>query len=321
MSNSYGSLSRGNSARRRRKRRDDMIRAILSIVLVCVLLLVVGFLGIKALKNDQSDRETQDNHSSTSADEETTTGVDQTTEQTTEEPTEATTEEPTEAGPVMVEKPYIVWIDAGHGGSDWGSAEWVRDENGNWLDANGNIVPEASDQGAWIVREKHDNLDLALAVQKALETRGVTVKMTRTEDAYVHNIDERVPRANESGAECFVSLHRNYMKGNDQEKGIEIWGVNWDLYNNNPEKAKDQQLAEMIRDELKEEQINGFRGIYRNTVSSDDYSVLWRTKMPSIIIEMGFMSNKSDNELFRSEQEAYAAAIADGIVTWLNSLN
>ncbi len=325
MTKNYGSVSRGSSVRRKKRRRNEKIRNVLSLVLACVLLLVIVFLGVKLIKNNHQNDETQGNTSST---EESTQGSEQSTgenqsgessEQTTEEPTDATTEDAD--APIMSNGTHTVWVDAGHGGSDWGSAEWVRDENGNWLDVNGKVCAEAGENGAWVVREKSNNLELALALQNALEVRGVTVLMTRTDDTRVLNIEERVPRANDSNAECFVSLHRNYMMNNDQENGIEIWGVNWEDYNSKPDKAKDQQLAEMIRDQLCEEEINEFRGILRNVAAWDDYSVLWRTEMPALILEMGFMSNASDNELFRNNIENYANAIADGIVMWLNSQN
>lgn len=324
MAGNYGSVSR-SSVRRKRRRRNDMIRTILSVVLVCVLLLVVGFLGVKALKNNNSDNETQGGNTTTEADAQ---GSDQTTGDSqgdsTEESTEQSTEESTEEvttdsdAPVMVNGTHTVWVDAGHGGTDWGSAEWLRDENGNFLDTDGNICEEAASNGAWVVREKNDNLDLALALQEALIERGVTVIMTRTEDTFYDN-KQRAADANETDAECFIALHRNYMLGNDQVKGFEIWGVNWEDYNSKPEKATDQQLAELIRDQLLEEEINEFNGIHRNSIWSDDFSVLWRTNMPALILEMGYMSNTSDNELFRSNLDNYADAIADAIVTWLNS--
>jgi len=321
MSGNNRSSSGRNSVRRRRRNHSESIVDVLSIILIAVLVFIIVFFGIKIIKNDSNNNETQENNSTTAENtvgsDEFTTQTDETPEQTTEEPTEATTENAD--SPIMANGTHTVWIDAGHGGSDWGSAEWVRDENGNWLDTNGNICAEASENGAWVVREKTNNLELALALQKALEKRGVTVLMTRTDDSRVLNKEERVPRANESNAECFISLHRNYMMNNDQENGIEIWGVNKEDFNNNPEKAKDQQLAEMIRDQLCEEKINKFRGILRNVAAWDDYSVLWRTKMPALILEMGFMSNASDNQLFKENIENYANAIADGIVSWLNS--
>ncbi len=310
-----------NSVRKRRRLRNEMIMNVLSLILIAALVFVIVFFGIKIIKRYDQNQETQGSNSTTAENtlgsDESTTQTEESPEQTTEEPTEVTTENAD--SPIMANGTHTVWVDAGHGGSDWGSAEWVRDENGNWLDTNGNVCLEASENGAWVVREKANNLELALALQKALEKRGVTVLMTRTDDTRVLNKEERVPRANESKAECFISLHRNYMMNNDKENGIEIWGVNWEDYNSKPEKAKDQQLAEMIRDQLCEEQINKFRGILRNVASWDDYSVLWRTNMPALILEMGFMSNASDNQLFKENIENYANAIADGIVSWLNS--
>ncbi len=321
MAGNHGSASGRNSVRRRQRRRNEAIIDVLSLVLIAVLVFIIVFFGIKIIKRDNQNNETQGSNSTTAENtigsNESTTQTEESLEQTTEEPTEGTTEDAD--SPIMANGTHTVWVDAGHGGSDWGSAEWVRDENGNWLDTNGNVCLEASDNGAWVVREKSDNLELALALQKALEKRGVTVLMTRTDDTRVLNKEERVPRANDSKAECFISLHRNYMMNNDQENGIEIWGVNTEDFNNKPEKAKDQQLAEMIRDQLCEEKINKFRGILRNVAAWDDYSVLWRTNMPALILEMGFMSNASDNQLFRENIENYANAIADGIVSWLNS--
>lgn len=321
MAGNHGSASGRNSVRRRRRRSNETIIDVLSLILIAVLVFIIVFFGIKIIKRDNPNHETQGDNSTTAENtvgsDESTTQTEESKESTTEESTEVTTEDAN--SPIMANGTHTVWVDAGHGGSDWGSAEWVRDENGNWLDTNGNVCSEASENGAWVVREKVNNLELALALQKALEKRGVTVLMTRTDDTRVLNKEERVPRANESNAECFISLHRNYMLNNDQEKGIEIWGVNTEDFNSKPEKAKDQQLAEMIRDQLCEEQINGFRGIHRNVASWDDYSVLWRTKMPALILEMGFMSNASDNQLFRENIDNYANAIADGIVSWLNS--
>ncbi len=321
MAGNHGSASGRNSVRRRRRHRNEMIMNVLSIILIVALVFIILFFGIKIIKRDNPNYETQGDNSTTAENtvgsDESTTQTEESQEPTTEESTEVTTEDAD--SPIMANGTHTVWVDAGHGGSDWGSAEWVRDENGNWLDTNGNVCPEASENGAWVVREKVNNLELALALQKALEKRGVTVLMTRTDDTRVLNKEERVPRVNESKAECFISLHRNYMMNNDKENGIEIWGVNWEDYNSKPEKAKDQQLAEMIRDQLCEEQINKFRGIFRNVASWDDYSVLWRTNMPALILEMGFMSNASDNQLFRENIDNYANAIADGIVSWLNS--
>ena len=78
-----------------------------------------------------------------------------------------------------------VILDAGHGGAE----------------------PGAMYQGR---REKDDTLRLALAVGEKLENRGVDVMYTRTTDVYDSPL-EKAQIANRSGADLFVSLHRNAM--------------------------------------------------------------------------------------------------------------
>ena len=78
-----------------------------------------------------------------------------------------------------------VILDAGHGGAE----------------------PGAMYQGR---REKDDTLRLALAVGEKLENRGVDVMYARTTDVYDSPL-EKAQIANRSGADLFVSLHRNAM--------------------------------------------------------------------------------------------------------------
>ena len=76
-----------------------------------------------------------------------------------------------------------VYIDAGHGGSDPGAI--------------------GSD-----LKEKDANLDIALKLKSKLEANGFEVVMTRTNDAY-STLDDRVNKANSSGADIFLSIHNN----------------------------------------------------------------------------------------------------------------
>lgn len=318
--------SSSRSYNRRKQERMEDIRLVLTVLLICVMVLVVGLLGVSVLnkgKNNQSGNESSsgeqhiEGNQTTGASDEVSSSSDG--EESTDQPTESETEDPNK-----LEKEHVVWLDAGHGGHDLGGAVWVKDANGNYLDWNGNICPEASDNGAFKVREKEQNLQLTLLIQAALEEKGVTVLMTRTDDTFVET-KERPALANETEAECFISLHRNFIKGNQDYNGIEIWAVNWEDYNSKPEKAKDQQLAELIRDELNEEDITQIRGIMRNNYTGtlaeggDDYAVLWRSKMPALILEMGYMSNDLDNQKYEDNIESYAQAIADGIVKWLKT--
>ena len=76
-------------------------------------------------------------------------------------------------------------IDAGHGGVEPGSIYEGR-------------------------REKDDNLRLALAVGDILEKNGIEVVYTRTTDVYDSPL-EKAEIGNQSGADFFVSIHRNAM--------------------------------------------------------------------------------------------------------------
>lgn len=76
-------------------------------------------------------------------------------------------------------------IDAGHGGVEPGSIYEGR-------------------------REKDDNLRLALAVGDILEKNGIEVVYTRTTDVYDSPL-EKAEIGNQSGADFFISIHRNAM--------------------------------------------------------------------------------------------------------------
>ena len=66
--------------------------------------------------------------------------------------------------------------------------------------------------------------------------------------------------------------------------------------------------------------ISDNRGVRTGTQfdSDNDYIVIKQTNMTSLIIEMGFISNENDVELYDDNMDDYAAAIANGIIEWLN---
>lgn len=165
-------------------------------------------------------------------------------------------------------------IDAGHGGYDAGATY-----NGR--------------------REKDDTLALALAVGEILEAQGYDVIYTRTDDVY----DSPVQKArigNESGADFFVSIHRNSSPTPNQYNGVQTL-----IYNNAGLKAT---MAENVNKEL--ERV-GYRNI--NVVERPDLAVLRRTKMPAILVEAGFINSDEDNNLFDTKFSETAEAIARGI--------
>lgn len=167
-----------------------------------------------------------------------------------------------------------IMIDAGHGGYDAGAVY-----NGR--------------------REKDDNLNLALAVGDILKSQGYDVVYTRTDDVY----DSPVQKArigNESGADFFVSIHRNSSPTPNQYNGVQTL-----IYDDSGIK---KTMAENVNKRLEEV---GYRNI--NVDVRPDLAVLRRTSMPAILVEAGFINNNKDNNLFDSKFEETAQAIADGI--------
>lgn len=165
-------------------------------------------------------------------------------------------------------------IDAGHGGYDAGATY-----NGR--------------------KEKDDTLALALAVGEILEAQGYDVIYTRVEDVY----DSPVQKArigNESGADFFVSIHRNSSPSPNQYNGVQTL-----VYNNTGLKAA---MAENVNNELGKV---GYRNI--NVVERPDLAVLRRTKMPAILVEAGFINSDADNNLLDTKFSETAEAIARGI--------
>lgn len=174
---------------------------------------------------------------------------------------------------------YKIMIDAGHGGADGGASYKGR-------------------------LEKDDNLKLALAVGEILTQNGVDVEYTRTTDVYQTPF-EKAQIANASGADFFISFHRNSSPMPNQYSGVEVL-----LYNKSGEKL---DMAENINGALGE---LGFREI--GVQARPGLVVLRRTKMPALLIETGFLNTDADNQKFDDEFHDIAQAFASGILGTLN---
>jgi len=168
-----------------------------------------------------------------------------------------------------------VVIDAGHGGSDYGATYLGR-------------------------REKDDNLRLALAVGNILSNNGVNVIYTRTGDVYETPV-RKAAKANASGADYFISIHRNSSPYDNQYTGIESL-----VYNRYGAAAN---MAANINRQL---EMAGFvnQGVNERT----NLAVLRRTNMPAVLVEAGFINTERDNMRFDSRFDEVARAIADGIL-------
>lgn len=170
---------------------------------------------------------------------------------------------------------FRILIDPGHGGTD----------------------PGAVFQGR---QEKDDVLKLALAVGRILEDYGIDVVYSRTEDFY-DSPYEKAMKGNEAEADLFLSLHRNAALSPGSGSGADLL-----VY---ADTGFSSDTANQIGNELDAIGLP-FNGI----TERPNLAVLRRTKMPSVLVEVGFLDNESDNQFFDENFDAIAQAIAQGVL-------
>ena len=171
-----------------------------------------------------------------------------------------------------------VCIDPGHGGTDPGACAFNRTESA-------------------------DVLKLAKKVRDYLVSQGVKVIMTRTDDSDI-SINDRCKMANDAVCSYFLSLHRN--SASSSARGYEIW-VHSQATTETINKAK--KILTAVVDVNKS--VN--RGVKKGAVNYENYGVNTKTKMPSALFEVGFISNKQDNAEYDSDIDKIAEAIAKSI--------
>ncbi len=171
--------------------------------------------------------------------------------------------------------PPLVVIDPGHGGSEPGAG-------------NGSI------------HERAITLAISLEVEKILNEKQIDNILTRRDDTAV-SLEDRVKFANEKKGSLFISIHNNSFT-DPASHGI--------LTTYNPYSPTGESNAEIMQSKLKT--LGMFN---RKIVPRPNLYVLRRTEMPSLLLEIGFISNKNDLKLLTSPdfQKKCAVQIVKGI--------
>ena len=156
--------------------------------------------------------------------------------------------------------------------------------------AHGGRDPGAVYQGR---QEKDDTLRLTLAIGEILQNNGIDVEYTR---------------ANAAGVDFFVSIHRNSFPTDNVVSGVE--SLVYDL------SGIKYEMAKNINAQL---ETVGFVNL--GVKARPNLIVLRRTKMPAVLVEVGFINSDVDNELFDSHFYDIAQAIAEGILDTLEVEN
>ena len=128
--------------------------------------------------------------------------------------------------------------------------------------------------------------------------------MTRSDDTKVNNYT-RAEMANKAGANVFVSIHCNYLE-KGEANGIEIY------YDTNNEAGG--VLAKKVQNWL----VN-MTGAKDRGTRTEDFIVTRETTMPSILVELGYLSDSTERArlLTDSYQNLLAGGIARGVREYL----
>ena len=170
----------------------------------------------------------------------------------------------------------VVVIDPGHGGNDSGAV------------------------GIGGLREKDVVIDISNDVTRILQEQGVQVVMTRRDDRTVE-LRPRTEFANRLNADLFVSIHANAAPGGySSANGVETFYY-----------QSGRRLAQNIQGSIMESFDMRNRGVKRAR-----FYVLRHTRMPAVLVEVGFVTGSSDSRVLAqpAQRRRMAEAIARGIL-------
>ena len=198
---------------------------------------------------------------------------------------------------------YIIVIDAGHGGNDPGAIGFHKK-----------------------TKEKNINLDFAIEIKKRLQkNKNFKVYMTREDDKFI-SLKNRVIFSIRKNADLFISIHSD-SNPDRRARGLSIYTfLNNDnnkyysdmesvIYNiNNKNKVSDSEKFTRLL--IKNFDKNNVNMLYRPHKYAR-FAVLSVSECPSVLIELGFLSNRFDEKLLRSRE--YKFKISESIARSVNS--
>lgn len=232
------------------------------------------------------------------------------------------------AGVQAGEKTFTVVIDAGHGGKDPG--------------ARGSVV-----------NEKAINLAVALKLGDKISANHDDVKViyTRKTDRFIE-LDERANIANRNKADLFISIHTNSVKKGSSARGTETYTLGLARTDENlavamrensaillednylqkyegfdPNSSESYIIFEFMQNKHMEQSISlaseiqkCFAGAKRGDrgVRQAGFLVLRKTSMPSVLVELGYISNREEERFMKSldGQHKLANALYDAFTKY-----
>lgn len=174
-------------------------------------------------------------------------------------------------------------LDPGHGGRDPGAV-------------------------AFGLRESDIVLDISLILENKLKEAGANVIMTRRTDTFV-SLSQRRTVANNNSTDAFVSLHINSSTASTAHGTETYW-------NRNHAASSSKRLADSVHNQLILKLGTRNRG-----VREGNFEIIQHNQKPSILVELGFISNRNEATRMGSKdfQEEAAQAIVEGLVDYFKN--
>ena len=159
------------------------------------------------------------------------------------------------------------------------------------------------------------NLQVATKLRTELENRGYKVVMVRTKNNVKISNVERAKIANENKADAFIRIHANSSESGSVKGALTIAPQSDNPYMTKKNRKKSQSLSKKVLTEFCKSTGAGNRDVmYTNSMTGINWC-----KVPVTIVEMGFMSNASEDRKMASAsyQKKMVKGIAGGIDKFL----
>ncbi len=221
----------------------------------------------------------------------------------------------------------IVVVDAGHGGYDNGATSRLRKS----------------------LKEKDIVLDVTKQVVRFLRSNGKVYPVTTRSGDYYPTLDERVELVGETGANLLVSIHADSTVGNTSASGFAAWVLKSDRSDVEAEarrvlkygwrtqlaklplskqnlvisrqaahvQAENEIVAQTVLASIDRSLTKMAPDFENRGIKHDNLKVLRHYYSPSILVELGFLSNLSDSR--RLEKKAFRDQLAAGIAAGIEA--
>ncbi|KFI30736.1 N-acetylmuramoyl-L-alanine amidase [Paenirhodobacter enshiensis] len=210
---------------------------------------------------------------------------------------------------------------------------------------HGGIDPGAEIDG---LQEKVLTLTFARELKEQMTRAGMSVTMTRTEDVFVP-LEDRITIARNAGADLFIALHADILS-EGQASGATIYQLDEKSEDEASRKLAERHdrddllagvdlaghddgvagvLMDLARTETQPRSVRlaqvlagAIRGanlpMHRHPVQKADFSVLKAPDIPSVLVELGFLSSPDDRRRLLDDgwRRQMAGAITQGVLNW-----